>query len=75
MSKCVLCCVACSTLTEPITLIARPYNIEPMPHYLIFNSLLLVLLVLHVYWSYLILMVIVKQLTSGDAGDIREKEE
>ena len=39
-----------STLTEPITLVGRPYGIEPMPHYAIFNGLLLVLLVLHIYW-------------------------
>jgi hypothetical protein len=39
-----------STLSEPITLVGRVYGIEPMPHYAIFNALLLVLLVLHCYW-------------------------
>jgi ceramide synthetase len=39
-----------STLAEPITLIARHHGIDPMPHYAIFNGLLLILLVLHIYW-------------------------
>mmetsp|Transcript_10180 Transcript_10180/g.21772 ORF Transcript_10180/g.21772 Transcript_10180/m.21772 type:complete len:314 (-) Transcript_10180:103-1044(-) len=65
-----------SCLSDPITLIARPYNINPMPHYAIFNGLLLVLLVLHMYWTYLILVVLVTGLRrGGDQGDIREKED
>lgn len=48
---------ACSTLSEPIAFVARKYGMDPMPHYAIFNGLLLVLLVLHTYWSWLILQV------------------
>lgn len=48
---------ACSTLSEPIAFVARKYGVDPMPHYAIFNGLLLVLLVLHTYWSWLILQV------------------
>ena len=62
-----------SCLSEPITLIGRPFGIEPMPHYAIFNGLLLVLLVLHTYWSWLIFQVLLNAIrTSGRGGDIRE---
>lgn len=33
-----------------MVLVGRALKIEPMPHYVIFNGLLLVLLVLHIYW-------------------------
>jgi hypothetical protein len=46
-----------STLAEPYGLVGRQLGVEPMPHYAIFNGLLLVLFVLHIYWSYLILLV------------------
>jgi hypothetical protein len=62
-----------SCLTEPITLIGRPFQIEPMPHYAIFNGLLIVLLILHTYWSWLIFQVLLTAIkTSGRSGDVRE---
>lgn len=64
-----------STLTEPITLVAKVYNIEPEPHYTIFNGLLITLFVLHLYWTYFILRILIKQLLYGDAGDVREDDE
>lgn len=65
-----------STLSEPIVLVSRKYGIEPMPHYLIFNALLLVLLVLHVYWSWLILLVLIKAVKhNGNTTDVREQDE
>lgn len=47
-------------------------NIEP--HGMILNGFLLFLYVLHVYWSYLIVRIAVRQLMYGDAEDIREKD-
>lgn len=38
------------------------------PHHAILNSGLCFLYVLHVYWSYLILRIAAKQLTTGGAG-------
>lgn len=39
------------------------------PHHAILNSFLCFLYVLHVYWSYLILRIAAKQLTTGGAGE------
>jgi hypothetical protein len=64
-----------STLYESIELAAKPHNIQPEPHYTIFNGLLIVLFILHVYWSWLILKVIITQLTEGETKDIREKDD
>lgn len=63
-----------SALYEPITLIAIPYNIEPEPHYSIFVTLLGLLFVLHLYWTYLIFKVLLKAISSGEASDIREED-
>ncbi len=38
-------------------------------------GLLLVLLVLHIYWTYLILRILVRQLKGKEAKDIREADE
>jgi hypothetical protein len=46
-----------STLFEPVVLVAAYLGIEPRPHWEIFNGLLLVLFVLHIYWTYLIFQV------------------
>jgi len=49
-------------------------NIEP--HVSILNGLLIFLYVLHVYWSYLIVKIIVRSLTpGGQLDDIREEDD
>jgi len=63
-----------SCLTEPITLVADVYNINPAPHYAIFNGLLLFLFGLHLYWSFLILRIAVKQVKEGVTKDVREED-
>lgn len=63
-----------SCLTEPITLVAEVYNINPNPHYALFNGLLIFLFGLHCYWSYLILRIAYKQVRSGVTEDIREED-
>ncbi|KAG2487445.1 hypothetical protein HYH03_014012 [Edaphochlamys debaryana] len=62
-----------STLFEPVVLVAAYLGIEPRPHWEIFNGLLLVLFVLHVYWTVLIFQVIKRQFTHGSMADVREK--
>ena len=44
------------------------------PHCSILNGFLLFLFALHVYWSYLIVRIAVRQLIHGDAEDIRETD-
>ena len=63
-----------STLTESV-FYAEMYNVETEPFYTVLNSLLLVLLVLHVYWTWLILKILIKAFTEGETKDIREEEE
>ncbi len=46
----------CSTLTESIHY-ADIHHVDPDPHYTIFNGLLILLEVLHIYWTYLIFKV------------------
>lgn len=42
------------------------------PAYYIFNGLLIILLVLHIFWTYLILKIAYKALNAGQMeGDIR----
>ncbi|EFJ44272.1 hypothetical protein VOLCADRAFT_106486 [Volvox carteri f. nagariensis] len=64
-----------STLFEPVMLVAAQLGIEPHPHWEIFNGLLLVLFVLHLYWTVLIFQVIQRQFTHGKMTDVREAGE
>ncbi|GLC47300.1 hypothetical protein PLESTB_001742600 [Pleodorina starrii] len=64
-----------STLFEPVVLVAACLGIEPRPHWEIFNGLLLILFVLHLYWTVLIFQVIRRQFTHGKMTDVREKGE
>ena len=63
-----------STLTETL-IYGNVLGVDVEPAYTICNSLLLVLLVLHVYWTWLILKILIKALTEGETKDIREEEE
>jgi len=46
------------------------------PAYYIFNSLLCVLLVLHIFWTYLILKIVHNSLNAGQMdGDIRSSSD
>jgi ceramide synthetase len=62
-----------STLFESYERAAEA-NVDIEPHCTILNAFLLFLYCLHVYWSYLIVRIAVRQLTHGDAEDIRETE-
>ena len=64
-----------STLFEPVVLVAAELGIEPSPHWEIFNLLLVILFVLHVYWTYLIVMVVVNKLKTGSVKDVREEDD
>lgn len=50
-------CVSRSTLTEPLHYADMHGIANVEPHYTIFNGLLLLLLVLHIYWTWLIFKV------------------
>eukprot|EP01026_Neomeris_dumetosa_P026642 TRINITY_DN2172_c1_g1_i1.p3 TRINITY_DN2172_c1_g1~~TRINITY_DN2172_c1_g1_i1.p3 ORF type:complete len:171 (-),score=12.20 TRINITY_DN2172_c1_g1_i1:100-612(-) len=52
---------------------AERHNIIVYPHWGILNGLLITLWILHIYWSYFILRVLIKAL-SGKADDVREDE-
>jgi len=47
------------------------------PHYTIFNVMLLTLLVLHIYWSYFIARILVRQIQNRGKveGDVREDDD
>jgi ceramide synthetase len=62
-------------LVDPITMVAQPYGIDPQPHYSFFGTLFILLYCLHLYWTYLIIMIIVRQLKTGDTDDIREEDD
>lgn len=56
-----LWCICSSTVEAP--------QILPMfPAYYIFNSLLVLLLVLHIAWTYLILLIVKSSLKSGQVS-------
>lgn len=58
------------------TSIDAPKVVPMFPGYYIFNSLLLVLLVLHVFWTYLILRIVYNSLIAGQMdGDIRSSSD
>jgi ceramide synthetase len=61
-------------LVDPIVMIAIPYNIYPQPHYAFFGSMFMALYFLHLYWTYLIIMVIVRQMKTGTPDDVREDD-
>ena len=50
------------------TAVEAPQIIQMFPAYYIFNGLFTVLLVLHVNWTYYILRVVYRVVTSGDTG-------
>ncbi|GAB4823817.1 hypothetical protein N2152v2_010863 [Parachlorella kessleri] len=54
---------------------AATLGVSMEPHYTILNGFLIFLYLLHIYWSYLIVRIAVRQYTHGDAGDIREEED
>ncbi|XP_023706928.1 ceramide synthase 6 isoform X1 [Cryptotermes secundus] len=54
------------------TAIEAPNYVEMFPAYYVFNSLLLLLLVLHLFWTYVILKIAYKSMVAGQMeGDIR----
>eukprot|EP00803_Ostreobium_quekettii_P010879 evm.model.scf_4697.1 EVM.evm.TU.scf_4697.1 scf_4697:2193-4458(-) len=67
-----------STLREPIDIIAVPYSIDPEPHYTVFNTMLILLVVFHVYWTVLILKILYRTLAKpGGRGidDVRDEDD
>eukprot|EP00879_Flechtneria_rotunda_P008442 GHRR01008843.1.p1 GENE.GHRR01008843.1~~GHRR01008843.1.p1 ORF type:complete len:313 (+),score=32.93 GHRR01008843.1:184-1122(+) len=61
-------------LVDPVVYIAIPYNINPQPHYAAFGTMFTLLYFLHLYWTYLIIKIIWKQLRTGKTDDIREED-
>ncbi|XP_071517911.1 ceramide synthase 6 isoform X7 [Panulirus ornatus] len=57
------------------TAIDAPTIVPMFPAYYIFNGLLFVLLVLHVYWTYLILRIIANTITKGNVEDERSSSD
>ena len=65
-----------STLTDPYVRAEEVGGVEIRPHTTILNGLLIFLYILHIYWSYLILRIIVRALSpDGKLDDIREEED
>jgi ceramide synthetase len=59
-------------LLQPLLVVALPNNIDPQPWWSVFATLFTVLYGLHLYWTYLIVMVIVRKFTKGEMDDVRE---
>jgi len=57
------------------TLIEAPKIVPMFPAYYIFNGMLMILLVLHAFWTYYILKVAVKAVVSGKIEDSRSSTE
>lgn len=67
--------VVLNCLRDPVELVAIPYDIDPQPHYSAFGTMFMLLYFLHLYWTYLILQVIWKQISVGEASDVREDDD
>lgn len=67
--------IVLSCLIDPVEMIALPYDVDPQPHYAIFGTLFTVLYFLHLYWTWLILQVVWKQLSGETARDVRENDD
>uniref|UniRef100_A0A061RHE7 Acyl-CoA-dependent ceramide synthase n=1 Tax=Tetraselmis sp. GSL018 TaxID=582737 RepID=A0A061RHE7_9CHLO len=62
-----------STLFEVLSEVhAIVPHVPREPHYTLFNGLLIVLLALHLYWTVLIIKVVLGKLRSGRTEDVRE---
>ena len=66
--------IIASVWVDPVELVAKPNNIDTQPHWGFLVGLLCFLLVLHAYWSVLILKVIRRNLKEGQPDDVRESE-
>lgn len=65
-----------STLTDTYERAKQVGGVDIEPHVSILNGLLIFLYLLHIYWSYLIMRIIVKSLTpGGKLDDIREEDD
>lgn len=55
---------------------AKEVGVDIEPHGIILNGLLIFLYILHVYWSYLIVKIVIRALNpKGKLDDIREEDE
>lgn len=66
--------IIASVWVDPVELVAKPNNIDTQPHWGFLVGLLCFLLVLHAYWSILILKVIRRNLKEGQPDDVRESD-
>ena len=66
--------IIASVWVDPVELVAKPNNIDTQPHWGFLVGLLCFLLVLHAYWSVLILRVIARNLREGQPDDVRESD-
>ena len=66
--------IIASVAVDPVELVAKPNNIDPQPHWGFLVGLLSFLLVLHAYWSLLILRVIYRNFKVGQPDDVRESD-
>jgi len=57
--------------------VARKINVmdQIWPHYQIFNGFLLILLALHIYWSYLIGRIVWRVVKGNELDDVREEDD